>query len=131
MKEKFQLEFNLSNVSINVLWTSISTPVGLSEWFADKVAVDGENKNEFTFYWGKSFQKAILVNNRLDSYVKFRWDEDRQDPVKPYFELRISIMELTNEVVLTVTDFAEPEDKDDSIKLWSNQIEDLKTAIGL
>ncbi|MCB9018081.1 MAG: START-like domain-containing protein [Paludibacteraceae bacterium] len=131
MKEKFQLEYVLSSVSISVLWNSISTPMGLSEWFADKVAVDEGNKNEYTFFWGKSSQVATLVNNRVGSYVKFRWIDDCEDGVKPYFELRISIVELTNDVILTVTDFAEPEDKEDAVKLWNNQVAELKTAIGL
>ena len=42
MKESFRLEYVFDNASLAALWSSISTPVGLSSWFADDVIVDGE-----------------------------------------------------------------------------------------
>ena len=34
--------------------------------------------------------------------------------------------ELTKDVSLVITDFAEPDEIDDAIQLWNNQIEKLK-----
>jgi hypothetical protein len=126
MKEKFQLEYVLNNVSINILWNSISTPNGLAEWFADKVSVED---NIFTFQWGKSSQSsAELIHNRTGSYMQFHWEGDEP---KTYFEFRITLAELTNDVILTITDFALPEEKEESITLWNNEVAKLRKAYGM
>jgi hypothetical protein len=126
MKEKFQLEYVLSNISMNILWSSISTPTGLSEWFADRVSVED---NVYTFEWGKTSQSAELVNNRAGSYMRFHWLDD--DEPKTYFEFRISLVELTNDVILTITDFAEPDEKEDAIDLWNREVAELRKAYGM
>jgi len=125
MKEKFQLEYALNNISVGILWSSISTPTGLSEWFADKVSVED---NIYTFQWGKSSQKAELIQNRTGSYMRFHWQDDEP---KTYFEFRISLVELTNDVILTITDFAEPDEKEESITLWNNEVSQLRKAYGM
>ena len=48
-----------------------------------------------------------------------------------FFEFRINLEELTNELALIITDFAEAEEKEDSIYLWDSQINDLKRALGI
>jgi len=45
-RTEFKIEYQLKTASLNVLWNSISTPLGLSEWFADGVTV---NDSEFYF----------------------------------------------------------------------------------
>jgi len=126
MKEKFQLEYVLNSISANILWSSISTPNGLSEWFADKVTVED---NIYTFQWGKSLQQAELIHNRTGSYMRFHWLDDEEP--KTYFEFRISLVELTNDVILTITDFAEPEEKEEAITLWNNEVSALRKAYGM
>ena len=44
-KSLYTIEYLLNNVSPAVLWNSIGNPLGLSEWFADGVTVNG---NEYT-----------------------------------------------------------------------------------
>ena len=39
--------------------------------------------------------------------------------------------ELTNDVALVITDFAEENEKADSIDLWNTQIAELKHVLGL
>ena len=48
-----------------------------------------------------------------------------------FFEFRINLEELTNELALIITYFAEAEEKEDSIYLWDSQINDLKRALGI
>ena len=95
MKENYQLEYVFDNASLAALWSSISTPEGLSTWFADDVLVDGER---FTFVWNKFQQNADLLQMRLNKCVRFKWEED--DP-QLFFELNLSQNELTNDIVLT------------------------------
>ena len=125
MRSKFELEYNL-NCSPKVLFSRLSTPEGLGEWFADQVNVDGDL---FTFFWNSSESKARLSAIKENKMVRFEWlgmDNDSN-----FFEFRINMEELTNELALIITDFAESEEKEDSIYLWDSQINDLKRALGI
>ena len=48
-----------------------------------------------------------------------------------YFEFRINIEELTSSLALIICDFAEEDEKEDSISLWDSQITDLKRLLGI
>jgi len=125
MRSKFELEYNL-NCSPKVLFSRLSTPEGLGEWFAEQVNVDGDL---FTFFWNSSESKARLSAIKENKMVRFEWlgmDKDSN-----FFEFRINMEELTNELALIITDFAETEEKEDSIYLWDSQINDLKRALGI
>jgi uncharacterized protein YndB with AHSA1/START domain len=125
-KVKYELEFQL-NSSPQLLYQYISTPSGLSEWFADNVNSRGEF---FTFIWDGSEEKARLTARKSDERVKFRWiDEDNKD-TDYFFELRILEDEITKDVSLMVTDFAFEEDYEEVKLLWESQISDLKHVIG-
>ena len=125
-KIKYELEFPL-NSSPQLLFQYISTPSGLSEWFADNVNSRGEF---FTFIWDGSEEKARLSSKKSGEKVKFRWiDEDNKD-TDYYFELRILEDEITKDVSLMVTDYAKEDDIDEARLLWENQISDLKHVIG-
>ncbi|RLD84061.1 MAG: SRPBCC domain-containing protein [Bacteroidetes bacterium] len=123
-KEKYQLEFTL-NTAPKLLYTRLSTPSGLSEWFADDVHLNGKN---FTFIWDKSEQVAKMLMKKANEYIRFQWiDEDDES----FFEFRIAKDELTGDVALIITDFAEEDEVEDSKGLWDSQIGELRRAIGL
>ena len=125
-KVRYELEFPL-NSSPQLLYQYISTPSGLSEWFADNVNSRGEF---FTFIWDGSEEKARLSSKKSDEKVKFRWiDEDNKD-TDFYFELRILEDEITKDVSLMVTDYAVEEDLAEVKLLWESQISDLEHVIG-
>ena len=125
-KVRYELEFPL-NSSPQLLYQYISTPSGLSEWFADNVNSRGEF---FTFIWDGSEEKSRLSSKKSDEKVKFRWiDEDNKD-TDFYFELRILEDEITKDVSLMVTDYAVEEDLAEVKLLWESQISDLKHVIG-
>jgi len=125
MKKKIELEY-IINSSPKVLFPRLSTPGGLSEWFADNVNLKGKI---FTFIWESSEQKAELLLKKDNKYVRFRWLDENDK--KSYFEFRLNIDELTGDVALLITDFAEDDEKDDTIYLWDTQISKLKHVIGL
>ena len=110
-----------------VLFSRLSTPEGLGEWFAEQVNVDGDL---FTFYWNNSQSKARLAAMKENKMVRFEWLEMEYEETN-FFEFRISVEELTNELALIITDFAESDEKEDSIYLWDSQINDLKRALGI
>ena len=126
MRSKFELEYNL-NCSPKVLFSRLSTPEGLGEWFADQVNVDGDL---FTFFWNSSESKAKLSAMKENKMVRFEW-VGMENEESNFFEFRINMEELTNELALIIIDFAEAEEKEDSIYLWDSQIKDLKRALGI
>jgi len=127
MRIKFELEYNL-NCSPKVLFSRLSTPEGLGEWFAEKVEADGDL---FTFFWDNSASKARLSAIKENKLVRFEWT-GMENEESNYFEFRINVEELTSDLALIITDFIEEEnDRVDSISLWDSQITDLKRLLGI
>jgi uncharacterized protein YndB with AHSA1/START domain len=124
MKTKYELEYTF-NTSPNILYNRISTPEGLSEWFADNVNL---RKDLFTFIWEGTEHEASVVQKKANKYIRFHW-EDEEDEL--FFEFRIRTDELTGDVALLITDFAEEGEKTDAVDLWDSQVSELKHAIGL
>ena len=125
MKTKFELEYSI-NSAPKVLFNMLSTPGGLSEWFADDVNQLGKI---YTFIWEGTEQQAEVILKKETRYIRFHWLDDEDD--KSYFEFRISQDELTGDVSLLITDFSFDDEKNDSIDLWDTQIAELKHVIGL
>lgn len=127
-KEKFHIEFVMGNASQNSLWRMISMPDGLSEWFADEVSFDEEN-NQYLFRWSKSEDIALVQFSKPMNAIRFRWlDEDEE---MAYFEFALHKLELTGDMTLEITDFAEPDEKSDAITLWETQVDELKRRLGI
>ncbi|MGB0915531.1 MAG: START-like domain-containing protein [Crocinitomicaceae bacterium] len=125
-KDKFELEF-LLKTSAKVLDGMISTPSGLSEWFADDVNIKDD---VFTFFWDGSEEEARLLTKKTNSKVKWQWIEDEEDELDTYFEIRYEVDPMTKAVILTITDFAEADEKEEAQRLWENQIGELKRTLG-
>ncbi|AOW19548.1 START-like domain-containing protein [Urechidicola croceus] len=123
-KVKLEIEFPI-HASPKMLYQYFGTASGLSEWFADNVNSRGE---VFTFIWDGSEEKAKVLSNRPDFRLRLKWLESEDD--NSYFEFRIQVDELTKDVSLIVTDFAEEDEVDESKMFWENQIDELKHRIG-
>lgn len=122
-KIKYQLEFVVKS-SPSLLFTYISTPSGLGQWFADNVNSRGEL---FTFIWDGSEEQAKLISKKNNHSIKFKWDEAEDDT---FFELRVQIDDLTQDVALIVTDFAYEDELDEAKLLWETQVGNLHAIIG-
>lgn len=123
-KNQFQMEFPIRS-SLRILYNQISSPDGLSEWFADNVNLRGKM---YTFFWDGDEQEAELLTKKNNQNIKFRWLDE---PTDTYFELRIEVDEITQDISLMVTDFAEDEEDEEEVKLlWEKQIEKLRQSIG-
>ncbi|MBK5203190.1 MAG: SRPBCC domain-containing protein [Prolixibacteraceae bacterium] len=124
LKSEIKLEYSL-NCTIKVLYTRLSNASGLSEWFADDVKVKG---NFYTFFWGNTSQTAERFIEKIYKTVRFQWidGDDKGD----FFEFTINKNELTGDVSLDITDFAEKGEENESINLWNSQIDELKRDLG-
>jgi len=123
-KVKFELEFPIQ-ASPQLLYNYISTPSGLSEWFADNVNSRGEL---FTFIWDDSEEQAKLITKKSSERIKFKWLDNEDD--SSFFELRIQVDSITKDVSIIVTDFSDDDEVEESKMLWENQISSLKQVLG-
>ncbi|MGY8951485.1 MAG: START-like domain-containing protein [Flavobacteriales bacterium] len=123
---KYSIEYPIKT-SISILYKRLTTPSGLSEWFADNVNI----KNDvLTFYWDGSEEDAIILKMKKHEFIRFQWVDDEGE--EKYFEFFIQVHNMTKDISLIVTDFAEDEqEKEDGIQLWDKQIDNLKNAIGI
>lgn len=121
---QFEMEFPIQ-VSQRLLYQYISTPSGLSEWFADNVNSRGE---KFIFIWDDSEETANLISKKMPEKIRFQWIDDEDTDY--FFDLRIQFDEITKDVSLIVTDFAEDGEVEESKMLWTNQVSDLKKVLG-
>jgi uncharacterized protein YndB with AHSA1/START domain len=122
--ERIELEYTINTIP-KILYYRLFNPSGLEEWFAKKVI---EKNGIYTFKWEHSEQQAELLDKKKEVFVKYKWLDSDDDT---FFEFRIQKQELTGDVALKITDFAEPDEKDDIIGMWDEQIEGLKHTLGL
>ncbi|MCO4819076.1 MAG: SRPBCC domain-containing protein [Bacteroidetes bacterium] len=120
---KLELEFVVKS-SPNILFNYISTPSGLVEWFADDVNVKGKN---YTFFWDGDENVAELLKKVNGKNVRFKWLDNPDDE---YFEMEIQKDELTNDIALIVTDWADEDESEEISLLWESQVQDLRNALG-
>ena len=123
-KEQFELEYHF-NTSAKVLFPRLSTAVGLNEWFADDV---NEKDNIFTFRWDKEERSAKLISVKECKNVRFHWLDDEDE--ETFFEFKLTTNELTDDLALEITDFADADEITEMAELWDAQIIDLKRVLG-
>lgn len=126
MKEKikFEIEFPIQ-VSPSLLYQYISTPSGMSEWYADNVNSRGEI---YTFIWDDVEEQAKLLGKKNGERIKFRWLND--EGTDYFFELRIQEDEITKDVSLIVIDYSEADEVEENKMLWENMVSELKHVLG-
>ena len=123
-KIQFEIEY-LVHSSAHILYNCISNPSSLEEWFADSV----NQKNEsFTFKWDDEERKAKLLSTKKNQFIRWQWDEKEFE--NTFFEMRIKVDEMTNDIALIITDFCDEQDEEDARMLWDLAIDDLHRMIG-
>lgn len=125
-KKAFSVEFDF-HASPQLLFQYLSTPSGLSEWFADNVNSRGE---DFTFIWDDGEEYAKLLSKKSNQKVRYQWQNDEPDQDEYYFEFVIEVDAITKDVSLIINDFAREEEIDESKMFWENSINSLKQVLG-
>jgi len=120
---KLEMEFVVRS-SPNILFNYISTPSGLVEWFADDVNIKGKN---YTFIWDGDENVAELLKRTRGKLVRFKWEGSVDEE---YFQMEIQKDELTNDIALIVTDWADKDEAEEIQLLWESQVQDLRNALG-
>jgi len=123
-KIKYELEFPI-HASPSMLYQYFATPSGLEEWFADTVNSRGK---VISFFWDDSEEEATIISKKNEEKVRYKWLESEDD--ESYFEFRIQVDDITKDVSVIITDFAEEDEVEESKMLWKSQIDELKHRIG-
>lgn len=124
LKERVVMEFYL-NSSPHALYELLSTPSGFSEWYCQDVDVRGD---QYTFLWDNEREETTMIGRKLGEVIRFHRNDD-EDP-DAYFEFRVRIDPMTNDVCLVVTDHAWPQEVEETRNLWASQIETLGRVLG-
>ncbi|MCB0688300.1 MAG: activator of HSP90 ATPase 1 family protein [Saprospiraceae bacterium] len=119
----FQLEF-LFRASPTILYKFLTTPACLVRWFCDGVDV---NEDEYVFEWSGYEEVALVIDDIEEERLRFQWEEA---PGNEYLEFKLDISPVTNETILSITDFCDEDEVDDQKKLWSNQVDNLRRETG-
>ena len=72
----------------------------------------------------------MLIKNKANEFVRYQWQSDEDDFEKYHFEMRIQVDEITKDVSLIVSDFADEDELEESKMFWENQISNLKQVLG-
>lgn len=123
-KVKYQLEYDMKSTPVPMLWSYIATANGLKEWFANDAKMIGK---EIVLDWNGVEQSVMITGIRTEKYIRMHWKDDDD---RCSFELRISTSELTDSTILTVTDYAEPDEIEEGKDLWNYQVENLQRLLG-
>ena len=129
-KQKIDIEYPLAIKSPALIWEQISSAHGLERWFADHV---NEEDGMFTFTWGEPWteqdiREAHVLESVENDHIRLKWDEEDDDT---YFEMRIAKSDLTHQLNLLITDFADDDDVDGLKILWESMLDRLHRASGL
>ena len=125
-KKEFVIEYDFQS-SPQLLFQYLSTASGLSEWFSDDVNYRGE---KFTFFWGDSEEYARVLSKKINEKIKFQWINGDDDEEDYFFEFKIQMDEITKDVSLIITDYADEDELEEAKLLWDSLISDLKQVLG-
>jgi uncharacterized protein YndB with AHSA1/START domain len=122
-KVMLKVEFIL-RASPTIVYQFLTTPACLVRWFCDEVDIE---ENVFNFAWDGNVETATLIEDWEDELLRFEWEDGYPNE---YLEFAISKSPITDETILTITDFAEPGDVEDVKKIWNNQINQMMKEAG-
>ena len=125
-KKEFVIEYDFQS-SPQLLFQYLSTASGLSEWFSDDVNYRGE---KYTFFWGDSEEYARVLSKKIKEKIKFQWINGDDDEEDYFFEFKIQMDEITKDVSLIITDYADEDELEEAKLLWDSLISDLKQVLG-
>ena len=118
-----EMEF-LFRASPTILYKFLTSPACLVRWFCDAVDIQ---EDVYVFEWSGSEEVAILIDDIEEERLRFKWEEA---PDNEYLEFRFEISPVTNETILSITDFCDDDEVEDQKKLWASQLDMLRRETG-
>lgn len=129
-KHKFTCEYEV-HAGIKMLFTYLSTPKGLEEWFAEKVVVS--NDKTYNIYWDNENHPAKIISQRLNKAIRFQFLDENDDVETQDFsflDFKVEHNEFTQTSFLKIIDYSEMDNQEDLYDLWDGLIAILKEKVG-
>ncbi|MBP7184020.1 MAG: activator of HSP90 ATPase 1 family protein [Saprospiraceae bacterium] len=123
-RSKIELEY-IIKASPTILYQFLTTPACLVRWFCDAADVYDDF---FVFSWKGNDEIAFLIDDIEEERLRLRWED--ADNEKEYFEYAITTSPITEETILTITDFCDKDEIDYQKNYWNNNVESLKKVMG-
>ena len=117
------MEF-IFNASPTILYKFFTTADRLIRWYCDAADIQ---KEVFTYSWGGEAEVAILIDHVEKERLRFKTDDHEDDE---YLEFRFNRSPVTNDTILEITDFCDDDEVEESKKLWTTQMGELRVASG-
>jgi hypothetical protein len=70
------------------------------------------------------------LSKKPGSKARFQWMKDEEEGNDCYFEMRIVIDDITKDVAMQITDFADNDEEEEVIMLWEQSVSELKRMLG-
>ncbi len=121
---KQELEFLIHSSPI-ILFDYISNNSNLMQWFCDDLKA--KDKDHYTFSWDTETRTASMSKNIKNQSVRIHWHDA---PEEEYLELAVIKDDLTGDVLIKVTDFAEESEAKFNEEVWASDMETLAGAVG-
>ena len=120
---KLELEY-MFKASPTILYQFLTTPACLVRWYCDAVDIEDDY---YIFSWNGSEEIAELIDDIEEERLKFIWVSA---PDGEYLEYKIYQTDITNETLLSITDFCDEIDTKDQKILWDSLMKELKKETG-
>ena len=103
----------------------------MARWIADDVQQNGDT---IKFTWGEVWKhhetrEAAIIEIERNHRFRIRWADETDE--EAYMELRMEHSNITNDYILSITDFALEEDVDTLYDLWDDNLKRLRHSSGL
>ncbi|MCL6747436.1 hypothetical protein DEM91_02065 [Prevotella sp. TCVGH] len=130
-KQQVLIERELQSNSKNRIWSIISDTDKLSRWIADEIQEEGKKLH---FIWGDlqnshDSRMATIAKKVKYHYIRLKWTDEEDS--NAFLELRMEKSNISDNYVLFITDFAEPDDIDTMEDLWADNLDRLHQFSGL
>ena len=130
-KQKINVERGLTSRSLPLIWKYISSPEGLRLWIAEQVEQEGD---VLVFTWGKPGQvyetrRADILDVQKHEAIRFKWEDE--DEEEAYTEIAVAKLDVTDDYMLSITDFSDPDDIDGMKRMWNHDLDRLHYKTGL
>jgi uncharacterized protein YndB with AHSA1/START domain len=123
-KKMYQMEFELK-LSAPMLYSLLSSPSGLAEWFCDDVDI---KNGDYVFKWTGETRSARILKKVTNKSIRYQWLDSEKDE---FFEFDIEKDEITGDIALIITDFSAEKELAENKQLWESQIHEMQANLGM
>ncbi len=122
-RKEISIEF-IFRASPAILYKFFTTPACLVRWFCDEVDISDKT---YSFFWSGAEEVAELIEDIEEEMVRFEFEDYEEGE---YLEFKMEKSPVTNETILTITDYCDEDEVDDQKQLWESQMKQLKQETG-